>query len=199
MILDAELTPCVAPGFTGGPVFQTTIQSLRSGRETRNAEWDRCRHVYTCPFQNIKTQEAYLDLKRMFLVCRGQLHGFLFKDPGDYQAENESLGVAPSGTTAVQIRSTSTVDGVEYVRIIQYPTAGFIVEQFDGGVWTVKPGTVDNNGLFTPSTAWVTSAPLRWTGEFRVPVRFNSDELPMTWELLEFTSGSVSLIEVFGE
>lgn len=200
MILNAELEPCVAPGFTGGPVFNTLIHPLRNGAEYRNANWDQCRHMYNLPFQNITTQEKYRALKRMFLVCRGMLNGFLFEDPGDYEAENESLGVAPSGSTPVQLVKVSTVDSVSYTRLIQRPVAGFVLEQSDGvGGWATKAGTVDTAGLFTPSTAWTAGRDLRWSGEFRVPVRFNSDELPMTWEMLEYTSGAISIIEVFGE
>jgi uncharacterized protein (TIGR02217 family) len=200
MILNAELEPCIAPGFTGGPVFNTLVYGLRNGQEFRNANWDQCRHQYSLPFQNIKTVDDYLALKRMFLVCRGMLHGFLFMDPGDFEAANESIGVAPSGSTPVQIVKVSTIDSVSYTRIIQRPVPGFVVEQSDGvGGWAVKAGTVDANGKFTPSTAWTAGRALRWSGEFRIPVRFNADELPMTWDMLEFTSGSVSIIEVFGE
>lgn len=200
MTLNAELDPCIAPGFTGGPVFNTLIHPLRNGMEFRNANWDQCRHMYSLPFQNIKTVDDYRSLKRMFLVCRGMLHGFLFADPGDFEAENESIGVAPAGSAPVQIVKVSTVDGVTYTRIIQRPVTGFVVEQSDGvGGWAVKAGTVDAWGKFTPTTAWTAGRALRWTGEFRVPVRFNSDELPMTWEELEYVSGAVSIIEVFGE
>ena len=114
-ILDVELSPGVAAGFTGGPEFNTRIKSLANKRERRNANWDDPRHRWTAPFNNISSVE-FRDIKRVFLVCKAQVYGFFFKDPADHTATGESLGNAPSGTTAVALKVTSTADGVSYVR-----------------------------------------------------------------------------------
>lgn len=200
-ILDVELDPCVAMGFTGGPEFSTRVTTLRNGHERRNANWANPRHRWTAPFVNLSAAD-YRDIKRVFNACLGQAYGFLFKDHLDYQATNEPLGAAPAGTTAVQLIKTSTADGQDYVRTITRPvTTGFTLYQ--AGV--AKAGTLDSEtGLFTPDTAWTEGEALTWTGEFRVPVRFASDWLPFSIDNRrgdgDFAiNGQVDIAEVFGE
>ena len=200
MILDTELDPCIAFGFAGGPEFSTRITTLANGHERRNANWSSPRHRFTAPFANISTGD-YREIKRVFLACRGQAYGFLFRDPLDYQATNEPLGDAPAESTPVQLTKVSTADGVDYTRTITRPDpAGFTLYQ--AGV--AKAGMLDaTTGLFTPTTAWTTGEPLTWTGEFRIPVRFASDWLPFSIDNkrdADFAvNGSVEIVEVFGE
>jgi uncharacterized protein (TIGR02217 family) len=200
-ILNVELDPCVAMGFTGGPEWNTRITGLRNGHERRNAQWANPRHRWTAPFANISSAD-YLEIKRVFNACRGQAFGFLFQDRLDYQATNESLGVAPSGTTAVQLVKVSTADGQDYTRTITRPIAdGFVLYQSG----TPKAGTLDSEtGLFTPTTSWSAGEPLTWTGEFLVPVRFAADWLPFSIDNRRGSgdyaiNGSVDIVEVFGE
>lgn len=192
MILAAQLDPCVAYGFTGGPEFLTRITSLRNGHERRNAEWSLARHRFSAPFQHINPTQ-YAALKRMFMACRGQLHGFLFSDPFDNEADGEALG-SPTGTTAVQLRKTFTVDGESYQHTITRPDATVIV--YDGA--SPKAGALDvETGIFTPDAAWTGAA--TWSGPFYHPVRFASDWFPMSYDNLRAINGSVELLEVFGE
>lgn len=199
-ILNIELDPCVANGFTGGPEWNTRITPMKNGHERRNAEWSAPRGRWTAPFQNI-TDTEYREIKRVFDACRGQAFGFLFKDYLDFKAALESLGNAPSGSTAVQLVKTSTAGAGSYTRTITRPLAtGFTLYQ--NGV--AKAGTLDpDTGLFTPTTAWTAGQPLTWTGEFRIPVRFASDWLPFSIDNLMGTdfavNGSVDVVEVFGE
>jgi uncharacterized protein (TIGR02217 family) len=100
----------------------------------------------------------------------------------------------------VQLYKTYTKGALSTQRTITKPRANVVV--YEGGV--AKAGTLDTlTGLFTPSTAWTTGAALTWSGEFRVPVRFDNDFLPMTIDSRNANgyamNGSVQLIEVFGE
>lgn len=131
---------------------------------------------------------------------RGQLHSFLIKDWSDNYASDASLGVAPSGTTPVQLRIQATYGLASYSRIITKPLASAVVKQ--AGV--VKAGTLNTlTGMFTPSTAWTAGEALTWTGGFLIPVRFANDSLPMSIDNRVGTgfamSGSIELVEVFGE
>lgn len=85
-----EIEPTPGFGFVGGPEFNTNIQSIANGRESRNADWDICRHFYTAPFRNIPA-EAYRKIKKVFLICRGRNHSFLHRDWGDYEADRKSV------------------------------------------------------------------------------------------------------------
>lgn len=196
MILNTELDPCIAYGFSGGPEFSTRVTTLKNAHERRNANWAQPRHRYTAPFENIKPTE-YAEIKRLFMACRGMAYGFLFKDPLDYSALLESLGITPAGSSPVQLVKVSTAAGESFVRTITRPLAtGFVLYQ--AGV--AKAGTLDPlTGIFTPTTAWTAAASLTWSGEFRIPVRFASDWLPFSYDDLLAVNGSVELVEVFGE
>src|SRR5690606_21936760 len=113
-VLDTVLDITPAYGWQGGPCFNTRITPLRNGHERRNANWDQVKHQFTLPFQNI-TDAAYLaGLKSVFLAVRGQTRSFLAKDWSDYKATGESLGNAPSGTTAVQLQKVATFGTATY-------------------------------------------------------------------------------------
>ncbi len=197
-----EIDLCPGFGWQSIPSFNTDIRQLRSGREKRRGLNDVVRHRYMLPYQNI-TSQAYADsLKSAFLAMRGQLHTFLAKDASDYLADGDALGIAPSGSTPVQLVHVATFGAASYERTITKPVAAGLVVYQNG---IAKPGTVDTlTGLFTPTTGWTPGDVLTWSGEFRVQVRFASDLLPMSIDD-RFSdgpyamNGSIELAEVFGE
>lgn len=199
MFFPIEIEACPGFGFTGGPEFQTNIKMLQSGREKRNADWAVCRHRYGVPFNNI-TDEAYLNIKRVFLVARGQTHTFLHKDWGDYQAFDESFSIGDGTTGPYQLRKVSTADVGEYDRVITKPKTGAIIKK--NGI--VVAATVDEvTGEVILSASAAPGSVLTWTGEFFVHVRFNSDQLPFSLDNKMgdgfANNGSLELIEVLEE
>ena len=204
MFIDAVLD--LAPGFGWlvDPTFEVRIVPQRNGYENRNDSSGRVRHRYILPFNNI-TNSSYLQkIKAAYLVTHSSLHPFKVRDHSDYIATAESLGPAPAGTTAVQLRKVSTFGPGTFSRIINKLAAGVQVFQDTGGGPVLKAGTVDLlTGLFIPTTAWTPGAALTWTGEFYVAVRFVSGALPMSIDNKSsgdfIMNGSVELIEVFGE
>lgn len=196
-----ELEICSGFGLQVGTAGLTEIKAQRNQHERRNAVGDVIRHSYILTLNNV-TETIYLQkLKSALLAFYTQTHSFLVKDPLDFECTNESLGNAPSGTTAVQLIKTYGIPGVAtYTRNITKPVAGAVIYQ--NGI--AKAGTLNTlTGLFTPTTSWSAGQPLTWTGEFRVPVRFNSDFVPVTVDSKNtnnfYVNGSVELIEVFGE
>lgn len=195
-----ELPICSGFGLQVAASGDTEIQAQRNAHERRNSRADVLPHSYILTLTNVTTSD-YMALKNAFLAFYAQTHSFLVKDPLDYSATAESLGDAPSGSTAVQLAKTYGIPGVAtYTRDISKPVAGVVVYQ-NG---TPKAGTLDTlTGLFTPTTAWTEGQPLTWTGEFRVPVRFASDFCPVTVDSKNanhfFVNGSVELREVVGE
>lgn len=189
------LSVCPAYTFQGGPSFSTRLVQLANGREKRNINWSRGRQVFKAPFQNV--DQASVDIIRTaFYACRGMAYGFLFKDWTDFQADHAAMGVAPASNIPVQLIKPYVTPGSEgYNRTIQKPIAeGLTVYQ--AGV--AKVGTVDaTSGLFTPTTDWTPGALLTWSGEFRVPVRFDQDDLPFTLDNPGRLNGDVALIELF--
>lgn len=201
MFIDAELDICPAFGWQGGPSFNTRVITTQSWMERRNANNIQCRHSYSLPLQNIIDADYLTLLKQVFMACRGQLHSFLVKDYSDYQANNDVFGEGDGVTKTFQLSKTSAFGSASYVRIITKPVAGASVTV--NGVATAA--TIDvTTGIVTFSVAPAAGAILRWTGEFRVPVRFNSDVLNTTIDNKSnqgdfLINGSVDLIEVFAE
>lgn len=193
MHLDAYITPCPTFGWEGGPEFLTEIVPLRNGREVRTARWDRVRHKFTAPYMNI-TKEAFRDIKRMHLVCRGMLHAFRWRDQLDYQATDEIFGTGDGVEDTFQLGKFSILDGVEYYREV--------FALVDTPVITVNgvPTTAFSINLRTGEVVFdappAAAAVLRWTGEFDIWVRFNSDYLPFSLDNPDATNGTVELLEV---
>lgn len=188
------LDACPAYTFSGGPAFSTRVNTLANGREYRNQSWVNPKHVYSAPFMNV-TQEAFETIKAAFYIARGQAIAFRFKDWTDYRARDVILGVSPAGSTPVQLYKQYQTDGEGYARKITKPVAGTVTVTANG---SPVAGSVDaTTGLFTPSGAWPAGATLRWSGEFDVPVRFNTDQIPFTLDHPNALNGDVALMEVF--
>lgn len=188
--LDAYLEPSPGYGWQGGPAFKTTIVTMRSGRERRNAEQEYARHSFTAPFLNID-RDAYRNIKQMHLVCRGMLHNFKFVDELDFEAENEVFAEGDGATNVFQLRKVSVVDGVSYVRNCYVINAAAVTDNDVAVAPTIDP----DRGLATFSVPPVAGHVLRWTGKFAMWVRFNQDDLPFSLDNIDAINGSISLIE----
>lgn len=200
MYYDIELDACPAYGWQGGPTKEVLIKRLVSGREKRKPQSRLFLHTYILPYNNIPSGEYIGEIKTMYMVMDGSTDSFKIKDWSDFEAVNEPLGVAPAGSTPVQLVKTYSKGAASHTRDITKPAPGALVYQ--NGV--LKAGTYSvTTGLFTPTTAWTPAAVLTWTGEFFVPVRFDQMSLQFSLDNRigeEFaTNGSVSLIEVHGE
>lgn len=80
----------VEKGAQGGPQFHTSILTLSSGFEKRNADWSRTRASYDVGYG--VQSKANVDAVLQFFMARfGRLYGFRFKDWGDYEIGKMSL------------------------------------------------------------------------------------------------------------
>ena len=190
--LNAYLGPCPGYGWQGGPTFSTRIVSLQNGRERRNANLAQPRHRYTTPFLNI-SRDAYREIKRMFLLCRGQLHAFRFRDELDYQAEDEEFGIGDGTTVEFQLAKLSEDDGIAYLRNV-YALTGSPVAMVNGAP---VAATFDmDRGRVVFESAPSNGGVLSWTGEFDIWVRFEQDDLPGSLDNPDATNLSITLLEV---
>jgi len=189
--LNAYLGPCPGYGWAGGAAFQTRIVDLQNGRNRRNAEWAQARHRYSAPFLNI-SKAAYREIKKMHMVCRGQLHAFRFRDALDFEAVNETFAVANGTQTVFQLSKFSTVDGISYQREV-YALKSTPVITVNGTTTAVTVNA--STGKVTFSVAPTIGATLRWSGTFDIWVRFAQDYLPFSLDNPDATNGTVELIE----
>jgi uncharacterized protein (TIGR02217 family) len=163
----------LAFGASGGPGFDTSVTVVASGREARNALWAYPRHAWDVS-QGIKTQADFEALLSFFMVCRGRLYGWRFKDWGDFQATHSTGVVTGLTSTTFQLFKRYTSGGTTIDRIIQKPVTGSLEIKVSG----VTTGhTVDaTTGIVTIGSA-PSAANVTWSGDFDVPMRFDTDRL----------------------
>lgn len=193
-----RLDDCVAIGFQTIPTYATQIAPLDSGREQRNISRTRALRRFAAEFRNWHIDD-YAILLAHFHAVAGSGYGFRMRDHTDYTAENESLGNTPGANqTPVQLIKTYTSGTLSRVRTINKPASATVQESDGAGGWVDKPGSLATaTGLFTPTSNWTAGRALRWSGEFDVPVRFESDELPSIMdEKGDLVTVSCSLIEI---
>jgi uncharacterized protein (TIGR02217 family) len=112
--INSYLKPCPGYGWAGGPTFSTELVSLMNGREKRNARWKQPRHTFSAPFQNI-SQQAFREIKAMFVNCQGMAKAFRFRDENDYEADDVQFAVGDGGST-YQMGVVEVVGDHSYVR-----------------------------------------------------------------------------------
>ncbi|MBI3672552.1 MAG: DUF2460 domain-containing protein, partial [Rhizobiales bacterium] len=125
-------------------------------------------------------------------VVKGRGYSFRFKDWSDYQAADTTMVQVTS--TIWQLVKRYTIGGNEHVRTITKPVSGTVVTKVSGS--PVTPASIDYlTGLVTFSSA-PRPAPTA-TFDFDVPVRFDTDKLPVqanAWD--QQIVPQINLIEV---
>lgn len=196
---NVELAVHPAYGWLSEPMFNTKIWTLRNGHEDRDSINSQVRHHFMLPVRNIPNDEYLLYIKAAFLATRGMKFSFLAKDESDYLALDEPFGVGDGAETVFQLNKLSTFGPLSYERIITRPIGATV--KIDGV--SVAPAIDTVTGLVTFAAAPADGAVLTWTGQFRIPSRFNSDALPMSIARPRAhqhgMDGTIEVIEVFGE
>lgn len=182
----------IAFGAVSGPMFRTTVVTTVSGFEKRNIEW-------TMPLgrwdisQAIKDEDDFDLVDSHFRVVMGRAMGFRMKDWQDYRTTITRGIVSGITTTTFQLQKTYPFGASTFARNIVKPLAyGFVLK--DGNTTLTTPGqyTLDTTTGIVTTTAPRTAANLRWSGEFDVPVRYDTDELKA--EAIDRTDGDRLLI-----
>lgn len=192
---EARLLDCVSYGSTFGMEFQTSIITLRSGVERRNANWSKPLGQYSIQYQALKPDDHW-QVRQAHMACMGSLVPFRLKDWTDYQAQREYLTDATGAAQTVQLVRVYTFGTVSFQRPIFKPVVGTVALFADD---QPLAASVD----YTTGLVTFTADPgqeITWSGEFDVPVRFVSDRLdvdPRAKRGNDFILGAdVDLIEV---
>lgn len=189
--LDISFPNAVARGATGGPGFSTSVVTLGSGAEQRNIQWANARGEWNIS-TGIRTREQMKAVIAHFYVVKGRGYSFRFRDWNDYDATDVTMVQV---TPAVwQLVKRYNVGGNEHVRTITKPVPGTVVCKVGGS--PVVPASIDYlTGLVTFASQ-PSPAPTA-TFEFDVPVRFDTDKLPVqasAWD--QQIVPQINLIEV---
>lgn len=192
--IETRLSDRVSLGFKAKPYYNTLVVQMDNGKEARNAQWTRAKREYTASFTNW-TRAMFDLLLDCFHAVEGSAYAFRFKDWTDYIVENGAHGLAPAGSTPLQLVKVYTFGAKTKTRTIKKPVAGTLTV-FENG--TPKAGTLDTTtGLFTPTLAWTGGATITASFEFDVPVRFTSDDMPASWDNKNTIYAQCDLIEDF--
>lgn len=194
--LNVRMSARVEAGFSVIPGHSTRLKTLANGNEKRNANWTGSKRRYTSAYAGFNRVER-TELLNTIEATDGMVYAFRFKDWNDFAVEDQALGLAPAGSTPIQLTKTYTFGSRTKTRAITKPVAATVAVYQDG---VAKAGTVsDLTGLFTPTTAWTPAAVITWTGEFDVPVRFATDEIEFVLPHKDICQVNAMLVEVFNE
>lgn len=187
----------------GGPKFKTGVFTADSGFEKRIIDWAQARAEYDASY-GIKDQSQMDKVTAFFYARRGRAHAFRFKDWNDYKLN----GVAFLGTGSPTVQITKTYTSAQaqisqswtFTRKITKPAWNSISGVTVNGSVVTSPGayTVDyNTGIMTFTTPPAEGDVIViGSGEFHVPVRFDSDHLAVKHEFWNTVSwDSIPLIE----
>ena len=195
----------ISRGAKGGPERRTRIVELASGDEERNASWANSRRRYDVSY-GVRRADDLAAVVAFFEARNGRLHAFRFKDWSDYKsclpsaapaATDQIIGTGNGSATAFQMVKTYASGAQSWSRTILKPVAGTVTVSLNGvpqgAGWSVNTTT----GIITFTVAPTTGAVIRAGFEFDVPVRFDTDELPVTLDIERTGSiPSIPLIEV---
>jgi len=195
----------ISRGARGGPERRTQIVELASGDEERNASWANSRRRYDVAY-GIRRADDLAAVVAFFEARNGRLHGFRFKDWGDYKSGLPSAAITPTdqeiGTgngslTEFALLKRYSSGAQSWTRAISKPVAGSVrvalggVEQMSG--WSVDTTT----GVVTFDTAPAAGVAITAGFAFDVPVRFDTDALDVTLDLERLGSiTSIPLLEI---
>jgi len=195
----------ISRGARGGPERRTQIVELASGEEERNASWANSRRRYDVAY-GIRRADDLAALVAFFEARNGRLHGFRFKDWGDYKSGLPSAAISPTdqeiGTGNGSLMEFALLkrysSGAQsWTRAIAKPVSGSVrvalggVEQMSG--WSVDTTT----GVVTFDTAPAAGVAVTAGFAFDVPVRFDTDALDVTLDLERLGSiTSIPLLEI---
>ena len=171
---------------SGGPVWSTSVKTVKSGKSFRNQNWLYPLHSYNV-LSGVKTQTDYESLRNWFYAMAGRAHGFRYKDFSDYKsgawdavttALDQNIGTGDGTTLAFQLIKSYAVGALSSSRKITKPVAG-TWDVAVGGVtatgtdYSVATGT----GIVTFDTGAVpaTGAAVTAGFEFDVAVEFGKD------------------------
>lgn len=184
-------------GLTGGPQFNTSIVTVKSGQEQRNQNWAVSRYKWDASTA-IKTRADMEIISGFFLARRGKLHGFRFKDWADFKTyTTQAIGTGTGALTTFQLAKNYSDAGGSYSRTITKPVAGTVKPYLNGVLQTSGFTVNTTTGVVTFSSAPGSGVAVTAEFEFDVPVRFDTDELKTQYQAFDqLVVDGIPIIEI---
>jgi uncharacterized protein (TIGR02217 family) len=185
---DVRFPEVIGRGARGGPGWRTTVVTLGSGAEERNASWSQARRGFDIS-SGVRNGDDLAALVAFFNARMGRFHGFRFKDWSDYKSclpsatvapEDQALGDGDGVVRSFRLRKRYGADLIGVWRMIRRPVAGTVRVALDGvealSGWTVNAATGIVSFTVAPGDGVAVTAGF----QFDVPVRFDLDQLDLT-------------------
>jgi len=200
--VEARLPVEISWGAVGGAGWRTTIIESGGGWEQRNIDWADARYQWDIAY-GVWNDEQMAKLRDFYNAVRGRATGFRFMDWTDYKAEDELFGIGDAAEDEFMLRKTYTLLGESWERDIQKPSLEGEITVTVNGVLQVEGAGGDyaldrNTGIvvFDSGSIPASSHEIRWTGEFDVPVRFESDLMQVSQDFHDVNSWSLKVMEI---
>ncbi len=176
--------PCIS-----SPRWSTQIVKVGSGDEVALQKWSQPLNRYSLP-EAVRDHETFEAVRDHWLVMRGPLHTWPFRDPLDFasvplkqpnqtpalSALDQSLGTGDGATTKFKLHKTYARGSQTFTRRIHLPVASSVLVAVNG-VPTVD-FTVDRLlGEINFTTAPLVGRVLTCGYLFDVEVRFEDDDV----------------------
>lgn len=203
-VRDVRLSTAIERGVQGGPRFKTTVQTLVSGKELRNIDWQTTRGEWDASY-GVQVMTQFEEVVNLFYTSQGRAFGFRFRDWHDYKVGVtetdtwQSIGTGDAAKVAFQAYKRYTFGAVNYDRNLTRLVSGTVrvflddVEKADPADYTVDL----NTGIITFGVAPAGAVDVQLITEFDIPVRFDTDNLEVSVEI--FDTGalpSIPLVEI---
>lgn len=178
MHIDTRLSEHVELGATRREIDDVEVVTTDGGNETRNARWSQPLLEFDISFPpSVRDDAVFLEVRAAYRACRGRLHSFKFRDWSDYEATDELFATGDGTTTIFPLIKAYAFGTETFERRIYQPVSAIALKK--NGVAMLSGYAVDyDTGEVTFTIAPVggeTPDEISWTGEFDVPVRFDTD------------------------
>ncbi len=203
--LEEQFPICPSLGMQSAPSYLVDVVRMQSGVEKRNRYWSRPLYRYTVSVYP-RLRDEVQQVLEFWHAVGGRECGFRFKDYVDFKScrtqntptPTDQPLVALSGSpSGYQLTKRYTFGSRSQDREIYKPVDGTIrianqagVEQ-GSGTWDLDPTT----GILL-TLGGFSGVPTTWGGEFDVPVRFDSMDLPITLQQYDIHGVSFTLTEL---
>lgn len=193
---DVRFPDDIAYGSSGGPAYATDIVTTEAGHEKRNVVWSAARARYNVA-HGVKTKAQLDALIAFFRARKGRAYGFRFKDWADYSLNHELLGVGDGVTTDFALVKRYVSGEDEEIRSITRPVLSTLQIFKNTTLQHSGVAVIVGSGLVRFSTPPAAGIEIRASGEFDVPVRFDTDRLAASLDGFGLHSWTdIALIEI---
>jgi uncharacterized protein (TIGR02217 family) len=161
--LNIQFPITISYGSTGGPQYQTSVISMRSGQEKRNINWSYPRHIYDAS-TGIKRIADLEDVIGFFHIVQGMGYSFRWKDWADFKscktgntptATDQALGTGDGSEDEFQIYKTYTVGSYSrQSRKITKPVEGTVLVAIDGEATTAFSVDTSTGVITFDTNSW---------------------------------------------